>query len=139
MSSEDLHAAAQSTLDGLGDSEQADFDVGVRNSQGRPILIRIRRRGDRYRLDDQGASLHAARTPEIWFRLARSVAAETLTNTNRAGRLFFAGITRDQVWARACQLADASRTLEERLLEHQTGKRNGRSKRRSGTTRRLPR
>jgi hypothetical protein len=80
--------------------------------------VRIRRRGHRYVIDDDGAAVAKAGRPPGWLEVARRVADAYALNVNRRGVVFVSavegGVDRDWLVRR---VAECSAAVYQELLE----------------------
>jgi hypothetical protein len=60
-------------------------DPGLAYTEGRPALVRVRRRGHRYDIDDLGAAVALAGARPGWLNAARRTVAPLGWNVNRRG------------------------------------------------------
>ena len=85
---------------------------------GRPVTIRIRRRGRRLDLDDLGAAVELAGRPGGWLPVAQRVVAETGMNVNRAGVVFVPAFEHSpNLDSLVRRLSEASKAVYAELLE----------------------
>jgi hypothetical protein len=91
----------------------------LRYADGEPVSVRLRRRGRRYEIDDEGAAVATAR----WFGVSdwREVATEIVDahdlNVNRRGVVFVPAVEgRDLAWL-AFRVARCSYAVHAELLE----------------------
>jgi hypothetical protein len=81
--------------------------------------VRVRRRGRRIDIDDDGAAVARARragTTAHWLDVARRVAGADHLNVNRRGVIFVPVVEGRNVEELAARVACASRALEGELL-----------------------
>ena len=110
-------AEARSGWDELG---EALIDGGVHYVAGDPVLVRVRKRGYRYTIDDDGGAVARAGRPAGWLELARRIAEDDYwLNVNRVGTVFVPTVEgRLNAMAWLCtRVADASAALYEGLIE----------------------
>jgi hypothetical protein len=85
---------------------------------GEPVEVRVRKRGDRYTIDDDGAAVAKAGTPPGWLDVARQVVGAYWLNVNRRGVIFVpaveGGVDLDWLVGR---IADCSAAVYQELLE----------------------
>jgi hypothetical protein len=85
------------------------------------VPIVVRRRADRYYLDDQGMSVSEARAlgaPSDWLRVAEEVVAQEGFNVNRRGVVFVTIVHgRRDVASIALRLADCAEDVRRALLD----------------------
>jgi hypothetical protein len=113
-----------STVRALGEVADADWtdgeitvDSGLRYATDDPVLVRIRRRGRRYDLTDDGVAVQRAGRPPGWHPvLDRTVAAVGL-NVNRRGVVFVPAVAGRDIAALALRVAEASRAGYLALLD----------------------
>jgi hypothetical protein len=92
-------------------------DTGGVYREGEPVRVRIRKRGSRYHIDDDGRAVSLARRPRGWLTVAEQVVEEDALNVNRRGVVFvIAGEGRD-VEALVRRVAERSVAVYEELLE----------------------
>ncbi|HEY7009335.1 MAG TPA: hypothetical protein VH395_10360 [Jatrophihabitantaceae bacterium] len=104
----------------LDDDGETILDTGLRYRDSEPVLIRVRRRGRRYDITDDGAAVSLAGRPGGWLeRVERLVAAEGF-NVNRRGVLFVPAVAGRDITSLALRLADTSRSAYLDLLEAAT-------------------
>lgn len=84
--------------------------------RGAPCRVRVRRRGDRFDMDDLGAAVELAGRPAGWLAEGRSVVAREGFNINRQGRVFVQGFAGRDIDDLADRLAEVSRAVHEALL-----------------------
>jgi hypothetical protein len=95
------------------------FESGLVYADGEPVVVRVRQRGRRIDIDDDGAAVARARaigTTSRWLDVARRVAAEDNLNVNRRGVIFVPAVEGRDVDALAARVARSSRALEAELL-----------------------
>lgn len=93
-------------------------ESGLEYSPGEPIRVRVRKRGHRYDLDDEGRALEFVGRPRGWLEVADEVVAETGLNVNRAGLVFVSAVEGRDLAALTVKVAEASRGVYAELLEH---------------------
>jgi hypothetical protein len=71
-----------------GERGEVVFDSGLAYFEGEPITIRLRKRGHRYHLDDQGGAIRVAGRPRGWLEASEHVVAREGFNINRRGVIF---------------------------------------------------
>lgn len=98
-------------------SDERIVEPGGDYFAGRPIQIRIRRRGHRVDLDDVGAAVDLAGRPPGWLAAAERVVAELGMNVNRAGVVFVPTFVGRDIDDLARRLAETSRAVYVELLE----------------------
>ena len=97
------------------------FDSGLVYADGEPVVVRVRQRGRRIDIDDDGAAVARARaigTTDRWLDVARQVASTDDLNVNRRGVIFVPAVEGRDVDALATRVARTSRALETELLAH---------------------
>jgi hypothetical protein len=95
------------------------FESGLVYADGEPVVVRVRQRGRRIDIDDDGAAVARARaigTTSGWLDVAQRVAAEDNLNVNRRGVIFVPAVEGRDVDALAARVARSSRALEAELL-----------------------
>jgi hypothetical protein len=98
--------------------DEVVVDSGLAYTEGEPALVRIRRRGRRYELWDDGRALELAGRPAGWRECATAVVDAHDLNATRTGVVFVpaveGGVDRD--WL-ARRVAETSVALYDALLE----------------------
>jgi hypothetical protein len=101
------------------DPPPASSEARTLETGGVPILVR--RRADRYYLDDRGRSVTEARAlgaPSDWPRIAKEVVAQEGFNVSRRGVVFVTIVHgRRDVPTIALRLAESSEAVREALLD----------------------
>ena len=100
-----------------GDPEETVRDTGLEYASGRPVRVRVRRRGIRYDMDDLGGAVDGAARPLGWLETAERVVAEEGLNVNRQGRVFVQVVAGRDIDALARTVADTSLAVYDALLE----------------------
>lgn len=101
----------------LDEVDEATIDTGLAYQVDEPVLVRVRRRGRRYDITDDGAAVSLAGRPGGWFdRLERLMAIEGF-NVNRRGVLFVPAVEGRDIASLALRLAESSRAAYLTLLE----------------------
>jgi hypothetical protein len=107
----DAHVAA---LAGDGELQLAS---GLVYATHRPVVIRIRRRGRRYDLSDDGTAVSLSHKPPGWLDSVERVVAAEAFNVNRRGVIFVPVVEGRDIAALVSRLALTSRTAYLTLLE----------------------
>jgi hypothetical protein len=98
--------------------DEVVVDTGLRYTEGYPVLVRIRRRGRRFELRDDGRALELADRPAGWRKCAAQVVDAYDLNVKPTGVVFVpaveGGVDRD--WL-AGRVAETSLALYDALLE----------------------
>lgn len=90
--------------------------------EGRPVVVRIRRRGPWVAIDDDGAAVALAGRPPGWLAVAERVVEEAALNVNRRGAVFVGRVhERRDVGELVARVAATSRALYGALLELAAG------------------
>ena len=105
---------------GLAGRESATVVVAtaLEYTPGEPIRVRVRKRGHRYDLDDDGRAVALVGRPRGWLEVADEVVAETGLNVNRAGVVLVSAVEGRDLAALLVKVAEASRAAYAELLEH---------------------
>jgi hypothetical protein len=88
-------------------------------SDGEPVVVRVRKRGRRIDIDDNGAAVARARaigTTANWLEVAQRVVAEDNLNVNRRGVVFVPSVEGRDIDSLAARVARSSAALEAELL-----------------------
>lgn len=100
-----------------GDRGEIELDTSLAYAPGRPVRVRVRKRGRRYDLDDLGAAVASAGTPRGWLAVAERVVAEQSLNVNRRGRVFVSVVEGRDLDALVTKVAETSLAVHAALLE----------------------
>jgi hypothetical protein len=92
-------------------------DAGVVYRHGAPVIIRVRRRGRRYDISDDGGALRLAGRPPGWLERAERVVAAEGFNINRHGVVSVPAVAGRDIALLTVRLADASRGVYLALLD----------------------
>jgi hypothetical protein len=106
-----------SALGTLDDSDDTTIDTGLTYRVGEPVLIRVRRRGHRYDIGDEGEAVELAGKPDGWLSETQRLVAEEGFNVNRSGVVFVPAIEGRDIASLALRLAGTCRTVYLSLLE----------------------
>lgn len=108
--------------------DEVTVDSGLAYGTNVPVRVRIRRRGRRYDLTDDGAAAARAGLPAGWLKQADRLVADEGFNVNRRGVVFVPAVEGRDIAMLALRLADTSRRLYVALVElgdqHSTGRRH---------------
>jgi hypothetical protein len=88
-------------------------------SDGEPVVVRVRQRGRRIDIDDNGAAVARARaigTTANWLDVAQRVVAEDNLNVNRRGVVFVPAVEGRDIDSLAARVGRTSAALEAELL-----------------------
>jgi hypothetical protein len=95
---------------------------GQSYGDGEPVRVRIRRRGHRYDIDDDGAAWRKAGAGgREALEAAERVVAEEGFNVNRSGVVFVPAVEGRDIDALATRIADCSLAVYAELLELSDG------------------
>jgi hypothetical protein len=98
---------------------ELSLDSGLWYREDEPVVVRLRKRGGRYDLDDEGRAVALAGKPPGWHELAVAVVAGQFSlNVSRDGAVFVPAVEGgvDLAWL-AGRVAEASRALYQELLD----------------------
>jgi hypothetical protein len=110
-------AALEAARGGWGEHGEALLDTGARYAPGRPVRVRVRKRGRRYDLDDAGGAVEAAGRPSHRLAVAERVAAAHDLNVNREGVVFVPAFEGRDLARLADRVAETSLALYDALLD----------------------
>jgi hypothetical protein len=100
--------------------DEVVLETGLSYTEGEPVLVRVRKRGRRYGLRDDGRAVALAGRPAGWRDCAAAVVEAHDLNVNRSGVVFVpaveGGVDRDWLGRR---VAETSLALYNALLELQ--------------------
>jgi hypothetical protein len=94
---------------------EALVDSGLRYGDGEPVVIRVRKRLQRYDLDDRGRAVGKGGRSPGWLEVAEE-AAEPM-NVGRNGAVFVPALEWSHLADLLVRLADSSRAVHEALLD----------------------
>jgi hypothetical protein len=92
-------------------------DAGFEFVAGRPVRVRVRRRGVRYDIDDMGEAVAAAGRPGGWLAVAERTVAALGWNVNRSGVVFVQAVEGRDIDALVRRTGKASRAVFDALIE----------------------
>jgi len=107
----------------LEEPSGAIVDTAAAYRQDAPVVIRVRRRGRRYDISDDGGSVRLAGRPPGWLDRAERVVATEGFNINRRGVISVPAVAGRDIATLAVRLADTSRAVYLELLELQASAR----------------
>lgn len=84
--------AAATRDDDAGRSGGTELETGLDYVPGRPVRVRLRRRGRRYDFDDMGGAIALAGRPSGWLPVAQRAVEELGWNVNRRGVVFMQAV-----------------------------------------------
>jgi hypothetical protein len=97
--------------------EETVVEAGVAYGDGEPVRVRVRRRGDRFTIADEGRAVEKAGKPAGWLDLARRIAEDQYwLNVNRQGVVFVPAVRVAPPWL-VGRVAECSAALYDRLLD----------------------
>ena len=114
---EDYSVALAAARSGWGERGEATLDVGAQYVRGRPVRVRVRKRGHRYVIDDAGGAVEAAGCPPGARVVAERVAAAHDLNANREGVVFVPAVEGRDLAALAERVAATSLAVYDALLD----------------------
>ena len=101
----------------LGDGDEIEVRLDLEYRRAVPCVLRVRRRADRFDIDDRGMAIELAGRPDGWLRRAEALAAVDGFNVNRRGVLFVQGRTGRDVGDLCERLGELSLAVFAELLE----------------------
>ena len=102
-----------------GELGEATLDSGLSYGSRKPVEVRVRKRGHRYDISDQGGATAAAGKPAGWLGQAERVVAEVGLNVNRRGVVFVSAVEGRDIASLAMKVAETSLAVYSTLLESQ--------------------
>jgi hypothetical protein len=107
---------ARAGWDELGEVE---LTSGLDYGDGEPVRVSVRKRGNRYDIDDRGRAVEKARVRgrRGWLELATRVATDDALNINRAGVVFVPAYEGRDIAGLAERVAATSLAVYGALLE----------------------
>jgi hypothetical protein len=112
-----VRAALDASEPSLDEPDGTALDAGVAYRYGAPVIIRVRRRGRRYDISDDGEAVRLAGRPTGWLEQADRVVAAEGFNINREGVVFVPTVAGRDIAQLVVRLADASQAVYLSLLE----------------------
>jgi hypothetical protein len=98
--------------------DERTVQPGLLYGDGEPVRVRIRRRGHRYDIDDDGQAWRKARASgRAALARAEQVVTDEGFNVTRSGVVFVPAVEGRDIDGLAARLADCSRYLHAALLE----------------------
>jgi hypothetical protein len=97
--------------------DEISVDTGLMYRHDDPVRIRIRRRGRRYDLSDDGAAVALAGRPTGWLEVVDHITADDGFNVNRRGVVGVPVAEGRDIALLSLRLAQSSRTAYLALLE----------------------
>jgi hypothetical protein len=101
----------------LAESGEALVDTELDYGDGEPVLVSVRKRGNRIDIDDRGRGAEKAGKPRGWLPLAEEVVARDFLNVNRAGVVFVGSFEGRELEPLVQRVADRSLAVYEELLD----------------------
>jgi hypothetical protein len=101
----------------LDSEDETIIETGLTYRGSRRVRIRIRRRGHRYDITDEGAAVALAGKPDGWLEALQRLIAVAGFNVNRRGVLSVPAVQGRDIASLALRLADTSRTVYLALLD----------------------
>jgi hypothetical protein len=93
------------------------LDAGLSYGAAGAVRVRVRKRGHRYDISDDGAAVALAGKPPGWLPLAERVVGAAALNVNRRGAVFVPAVEGRDLAALAKRVGEASRELYLALLD----------------------
>lgn len=98
------------------DDGETSVETGLSYGSARPVTVRVRRRGQRYDLDDDGVAVTLAGEPEGWLEVAEGLMAAHGLNIDRRGVVSVPAVEGRDLAALVLAVADTSLSLYTSLL-----------------------
>ncbi len=99
------------------DEAEAVLETALSYGSAEPVRVRIRKREDRYDIDDGGNAVRLAGEPDGWFELAQGLMTAHGLNVNRRGVVSVPTVVGRDIGALTLSVADTSVALYSALLE----------------------
>jgi hypothetical protein len=100
-----------------GERGEVLLDLGLSYFEDQSVMIRVRKRGRRYDLDDEGRATRFAGTPDGWLDVSEGVVASEGFNINRRGVVGVSVVEGRDLASLALRLGDSSVAVYAALLE----------------------
>ena len=106
-------------LESLTTMERGEVVVttGLSYTSEHPVRVRVRKRDNRYDLDDDAEAVRLAGEPSGWFATAEGLMKAHGANVNRRGAVFVPAVAGRELGALVLTVADTSLTLYSALIE----------------------
>jgi hypothetical protein len=101
----------------MSPSTQRDVATGQTYGSSEPVMVRVRRRGDKLTVDDDGAAVRLTGRPSGWFDRAERIVQEAGINVNRRGVVFVPAIGEAQRERLVALVAATSLEVYDALLD----------------------
>ena len=105
-----IRAALRSMPQAASNHDEVTVESGLAYGTDAPVRVRIRRRGRRYDLTDDGAAATRAGMPAGWLKQADRLVADEGFNVNRRGVVFVPAVEGRDIAMLALRLAVAGST-----------------------------
>ncbi|MDQ6849533.1 MAG: hypothetical protein M3070_06075 [Actinomycetota bacterium] len=117
MSADNGESQLRTALAALDEDDETTVDTGVSYRAGEPVLVRVRRRGHRYDISDDGTAVALTGKPDDWLHETERLVVVEGFNINRRGVIFVPAVKGRDIAALTLRLAAASRTVYLTLLD----------------------
>jgi hypothetical protein len=112
-----IRAKVEALRASSSDHDEVTLDTGLSYRPGRPVSIRVRKRGNHYNITDCADAVNLAGRPDAWLATASDIAARTGMNVNRRGVVFVPGFEQRDLADLVMRLAECSRLVYVSLIE----------------------
>jgi hypothetical protein len=112
-----IRAALDAPWQDPGERGEVTINTGLTYRLDDPVRIRVRRRGRRYDLSDDGNAVARAEKPTGWLDVCDRLVAVDGFNVNRRGILFVPAVEGRDIAMLTLRLAQTSRAVYLALLE----------------------
>ena len=111
--------AVRAAFEAARESDESLLDVGLEYATGEPVQVVVRKRGNRWDLEDGGRAVQLAARPDGWLATAERVVREEGMNVNRAGVVFVPAVERPDrdLAALALRLGESSQAVFAELID----------------------
>lgn len=99
------------------DHGEVVLETALAYSAEEPVRVRVRKREDRYDVDDDANAVRLAGEPDGWLGVAEGLMASHGLNVNRRGVVYVPAVVGRDIGALALSVADSSLTLYSALVE----------------------
>jgi hypothetical protein len=108
-------------LESWGERGEIDLDTGLTYAPDQPVRVRVRKRRQRYDIDDLGRAVSGAGSPAGWLAEAERVVEAEGLNVNRSGFVFVPAVEGRDIYALVMKVAEASLAVHAALLDLDDG------------------
>jgi hypothetical protein len=113
---DEMRTTLDRALERWGETGAVRLPSGLEYRRGEPVVVVIRKRGQRYDISDDGAAVQKAAVRD-WLAVAEAVVEEEGLNVNRRGVVFVPAVEGRDLAALAARVAETSLAVYQELLD----------------------